>query len=85
MRRAVDRGSKVFDYGRSKKETGPYNFKTNWGFEPHQLHYEYHGLNGPIPEHNPLNPKFQLMIATWRKLPRPLVNWLGPRVVKGLG
>ena len=85
MRRAVDRGARLFDYGRSKKGTGPFNFKTYWGFEAHQMFYEHHGLVGPIPEHNPLNPKFQLMIGTWRKLPRPFVNWLGPKVVKGLG
>ena len=85
MRRAVDRGARLFDYGRSKKGTGPFNFKTYWGFEAHQMFYEHHGLSGAIPEHNPLNPKFQLMIATWRKLPRPVVNWLGPKVVKGLG
>lgn len=85
MRRAVDRGANIFDYGRSKKGTGPFAFKSYWGFEPHQLYYEHFNLSGPIPEHNPLNPKFQLMISTWRRLPRPLVNWLGPKVVKGLG
>lgn len=85
MKRAVDRGARIFDYGRSKKGTGPFNFKSYWGFDAHQLFYEHHGLLGPIPEHNPLNPKFKMMIAVWRKLPGPLVNWLGPKVVKGLG
>ena len=85
MRRAIARGASVFDFGRSKKGTGPYNFKCYWGFEPTPLRYEHHGLIGAIPEHNPLNPKFQMLIATWRRLPRSLVNWLGPKVVKGLG
>lgn len=30
MRRACERGLKVFDYGRSKQGTGPYAFKKNW-------------------------------------------------------
>ena len=86
MQRAVERGADVFDFGRSKKDTGPYHFKKNWGFEPHQLYYQYFGLKSDsLPENNPLNPKFQLMIAVWRKLPRFFVNWLGPKVVKGLG
>jgi hypothetical protein len=41
MRRACERGVKIFDYGRSKRDTGPYSFKKNWGFEPQPLHYEY--------------------------------------------
>ena len=34
MRRACERGLKVFDYGRSKRGTGSFDFKKNWGFEP---------------------------------------------------
>ncbi len=41
MRRAVERGLRVFDYGRSKRGTGSFDFKKNWGFEPQPLHYEY--------------------------------------------
>jgi FemAB-related protein (PEP-CTERM system-associated) len=32
MQHAVRRGARLFDYGRSKLGTGPYNFKKNWGF-----------------------------------------------------
>ena len=41
MRRACERGIAVFDYGRSKRDTGSFDFKKNWGFEPTPLHYEY--------------------------------------------
>ena len=34
MRRACERGMRVFDYGRSKRGTGSFDFKKNWGFEP---------------------------------------------------
>jgi FemAB-related protein (PEP-CTERM system-associated) len=86
MQRAADRGCALFDFGRSKKGTGPYHFKKNWGFEPTQLVYEYLllGRTG-IPQNNPLNPKYRLMIATWRRLPRAVVDWLGPRIVGSLG
>ena len=41
MRRAAEKGVRVFDYGRSKEGTGSYRFKTHWGFEPEPLAYEY--------------------------------------------
>ena len=85
MRRACARGLKVFDYGRSKKGTGPYAFKKNWGFEPTQLHYAFKLYKSDsIPQNNPSNAKFKLMIATWRRMPIGLANWLGPFIVRNL-
>ena len=86
MRRACARGLKVFDYGRSKQGTGPYAFKKNWGFEPQPLSYEYRLFKrDSVPQNNPNNPKYQLMIRAWRKLPIGVANWLGPFIVKNLG
>lgn len=86
MRRACARGLKVFDYGRSKQGTGPYAFKKNWGFEPTPLHYEYCLYKrDAIPQNNPNNAKYKLMISTWRRMPLGLANWLGPFVVRNLG
>ena len=86
MRRACERGVRVFDYGRSKKDTGPYSFKKNWGFEPQQLHYEYCLFKrDTVPQNNPLNPKYQLFIAAWRRLPIRVANALGPHIVRNLG
>ena len=70
MRRACERGLKIFDYGRSKRDTGPYSFKKNWGFEPQPLHYEYRLYRGDaIPQNNPMNPKYRAFIGLWRRLP----------------
>jgi len=86
MRRACARGVKVFDYGRSKKGTGSFAFKKNWGFEPQPLHYEYRLFRGDaIPQNNPANPKYRAMIALWRRLPIGLANRLGPAIVRNLG
>jgi len=86
MRRACERGIRVFDYGRSKRGTGSFDFKKNWGFEPQPLHYEYRLFRGKrVPEHNPLNPKYRLFIKLWRQLPLPLANLIGPHIVKSLG
>ncbi len=86
LRRACERGLKVFDYGRSKLGTGSYDFKHNWGFVPAPLAYEYQLRAGAsIPQNNPLNPKYRALIALWKRMPRVAVNALGPHIVRGLG
>jgi FemAB-related protein (PEP-CTERM system-associated) len=86
MRRACERGIRVFDYGRSKRGTGSFAFKHNWGFIPTPLEYEFRLLKGgSIPQNNPLNPKYRAMIALWKRLPRAAANVIGPHIVRSLG
>ena len=86
MRHAAARGCRIFDYGRSKRGTGSFAFKKNWGFVPAPLDYRFHLAPGAaIPDHNPLSPKYRLMVAAWKRLPLPLANVLGPPIVRGIG
>jgi FemAB-related protein (PEP-CTERM system-associated) len=86
MRRACARGAGVFDYGRSKRGTGSFDFKRNWGFEPAPLAYEYLLLKrDSIPQNNPLNPKYRMFIALWQRLPKSLANAIGPYLARNLG
>ena len=86
MRRAYERGARVFDFGRSKVGTGPYNFKKNWGFTARAITHQYCLKDGEaLPNVNPTNPKYRLFIALWRRLPLPVANVLGPMLVKGTG
>lgn len=87
MRRAgVERGARLYDFGRSKLGTGAFDFKRHYGFEPEPLHYCYHLADGAkIPENNPNNPKYRAFIALWKKLPLPMTKLLGPPLVRGLG
>jgi lipid II:glycine glycyltransferase (peptidoglycan interpeptide bridge formation enzyme) len=86
MRQAAARGCRMFDFGRSKEGTGAYSFKKNWGFTPAPLAYVFNVAPGQaIPENNPLNPKYRLMIAAWKRLPLPVANLLGPVLVRGVG
>ena len=86
MRRACERGCKVFDYGRSKLGTGPFSFKKNWGFEPQPLSYEYRLYKrDAVPQNNPMNPKYRMFIALWKRLPIGVANALGPHIVRNLG
>ena len=86
MRRSREQGYAVFDFGRSKEGTGPFSFKKNFGFEPRPLPYEYYLVTSPaVPDLNPLNPKYRLMVNTWAKLPLPLANAIGPFLARSLG
>lgn len=86
MRRACERGCAVFDFGRSKIGTGAFDFKKNWGFPSQPLRYHYIMRRGDNPpDLNPLNPKYRIFIAAWKRLPLPVANAVGPHIVKYLG
>ncbi len=86
MRRAGERGYRMFDFGRSKVGTGAHDYKKNLGFEPTPLHYHYLLKPGAgLPDNNPTNPKYRLFIAAWKRLPLPVAGLLGPPIVRGLG
>jgi len=83
MRYGYENGCKLFDFGRSKVDTGSYDFKRHWGFEPEPLPYQYF-LNriNEIPNLSPANPKYQKKIEIWRKLPFRATKIIGPHIVK---
>lgn len=86
MRRAADRGCRVYDFGRSKRGTGAFEYKTYWGFEPTPLHYQYFPVRAAVtPDVNPLNPKYRLMVAAWKRLPLAIANVVGPHIARQLG
>jgi FemAB-related protein (PEP-CTERM system-associated) len=84
MAHARARGCKRFDFGRSKTGTGAAAFKKNWGFTPEPRLYAKRS-DGPTRDVNPLNPKYALMVQTWKKLPLWAANAAGPWISRGLG
>jgi len=86
MERARERGCRIFDYGRSKRGTGAYDFKTYWGFEPEPLYYEYFLVRRrEMPNLSPTNPRFGKAIDVWRRLPLRFTQLVGPPLAKYLG
>jgi serine/alanine adding enzyme len=85
LEHACQEGFQFFDFGRSTPNSGTYRFKEQWGAEPHQLYWHYWIASGrEIPQLNPQNPKYELAIKIWQRLPLPVANWLGPHIVKYL-
>jgi len=85
MRHAAAKGCTIFNFGRSKIGTGPYDFKKNWGFAPQPIAHQFLLRPGvDVPDINPLNAKYKLMIAVWKRLPLPVANFLGPMIVRNI-
>lgn len=85
MRRAAERRCAVFDFGRSKRGTGPFHFKCNWGFEPRAITHHYRLIRSrEVPNLNPTNPRYRAMIAAWRRLPLPVANAVSPLLSRNL-
>jgi FemAB-related protein (PEP-CTERM system-associated) len=78
-------GYKIFDFGRSKKDTGSFAFKRHWGFEPQPLPCFYYQVGTTeMSDTTSLNTELQWAIRLWRRLPLRLTMALGPRIAPHL-
>jgi FemAB-related protein (PEP-CTERM system-associated) len=85
LERYCRRGLKIFDLGRSLIGSGNETFKMKWRPRKKLLAYWYALSPGqPVPALNQKNPKFQLAIQVWKRLPAFVVRPLGPFLIKGL-
>jgi FemAB-related protein (PEP-CTERM system-associated) len=83
LRFAIDNGCSHFDFGRSTPGAGTYEFKRQWGAQPHELTWEYWLAAGqPLPDMSPGNPRLQRAIDLWRRLPLSVTKTIGPHIVR---
>jgi FemAB-related protein (PEP-CTERM system-associated) len=76
-------GYRSFDFGRSKRGTGSFHFKSSWSMEVTPLPYRYRLVRAKeIPHLSPVDPKFQLPVALWKRLPFAWTKILGPKVIQ---
>jgi FemAB-related protein (PEP-CTERM system-associated) len=80
---ACERGFRRYHLGRSTTGSGAEQFKKKWNSETSQLYWYHHRPDGrQKPVLNVDNPKFQLAIAAWRKLPLWATRMLGPSLAR---
>lgn len=84
MRWGAQNGYRLFDFGRSKKEgSGSRDFKAHWGMVERELPYEILLVKRKrLPDYSPNNPRFNLAIRVWQRLPLAVTRWLGPHFVR---
>ena len=86
MCRAIERGSRVFDFGRSRIGGTAFDYKTYWGFSPIPMHYQYHlGKRPDVPHVGPDNPRYQSFIKIWKRLPLSVSTAIGPLIARQIG
>ena len=85
LRQARRSGLRFYDFGRSKRGSGSYDFKKRWGFAEEPLHYRYRLVRSSEPPNlNPTNERYAKKIAAWKSLPLPVANLIGPFLSPGL-
>ena len=83
MRYAIQMNCTRFDFGRSSVGSGTYTFKIRWGAKATPLHWQFYSPDGKelsIPATD--NPKYQLALAVWKRLPVNLTRVFGPSIRK---
>jgi FemAB-related protein (PEP-CTERM system-associated) len=82
---ACARGLRAFDLGRSPLGSGALEFKQGWGGRSLPLTYGYHlERSRSVPTRTPEAPLYRALGAIWSRLPSPLVETVGPRLVRHL-
>jgi FemAB-related protein (PEP-CTERM system-associated) len=80
---AGNHGFTEFDFGRSKLDTGTFEFKKHWATRMIPLPYEMHLAPGrPLPDLTPKNPKFSIAIKAWQRMPLWLTRAIGPKLIR---
>ncbi len=84
MKAAIQDRYRVFDFGRSTRDSGTFKFKAQWGAEPKTLHWYYIAAPGDVPDINPSSRKFTVVVSIWRRLPLSITKTVGPWLTKSL-
>ena len=85
IKNACERGLKRFHLGRSTVQSGGEVFKKKWNAYAVPLYWQYLlRTRRDIPQLNVMNPKYQLAIKAWQKLPVPVTQVIGPLIARSI-
>lgn len=84
MERAIQRGDRVFNFGRCTPDSGTHRFKRQWGGADEPLPWGQWSPGGVNETPNPDRPIFRVATRLWRRLPLAVANRLGPLVARRL-
>ncbi len=84
MERMIERGVKVFNFGRCTPGGGTHRFKLQWGGVDEPLPWAQWSPAGVAATPSPESPIFRAATAAWQRLPLRVANRLGPLLARGL-
>ncbi len=80
---SYDEGYRQFDFGRSKRGTGPFEFKSSWSMDVTPLPYRYQLIRAKeVPRLSPVDGKFRAATGIWKRMPLRLATAVGPHVIR---
>lgn len=83
MKDAISKGMRRFDFGRSKRDTGAFQFKSSWNMQVNTLDYQTFLVGRKnAPDFSPVSPKFRLATRVWAHVPLSATMLLGPKIVR---
>jgi FemAB-related protein (PEP-CTERM system-associated) len=79
MEQCINEGLTLFDFGRCTPHSGTHRFKQQWGGRDVPLPWRQWSSNGATATPTPNGHwRYRLATATWRRLPLPVTNAVGP-------
>lgn len=84
LKRAIERGQCLFDFGRSTIDGPTFRFKKQWGAQPEAAVWQYYVRRGDIGDMRPDNSRHQRLIQAWQRLPLWITRLIGPMIVRGI-
>jgi FemAB-related protein (PEP-CTERM system-associated) len=83
MQYGCNYGLKLFDFGRSSKDSGTYIFKAQWGAQPVQLHWVYYSRQRlPMSVPSIDSQQHSFVTEVWKTLPVAVTRVVGPWIRK---
>ena len=83
IRSACERGLQQFDFGRSSRGSGTYNFKKQWGALEEPLHWQANVAGGDL-IHEESHAALSWVVEAWKHLPVNVTRVVGPVVRRRL-
>ncbi|HWR97495.1 MAG TPA: FemAB family XrtA/PEP-CTERM system-associated protein [Candidatus Methanoperedens sp.] len=85
IKHACENGQRIYHFGRSTADSGGEFFKSKWNAEPRQLYWTYFlGRRKVLPRLDVGNPRYQILMRMWRRLPPALTSAIGPPLARFL-
>lgn len=82
METAIDRGARIFNFGRCTPGGSTHNFKKQWGGEDIPLPWPSWSREPDAGVPSAESPMYRLAIEVWQRLPVALTNRLGPPLAR---
>jgi len=82
MEEAIGRGLRTFNFGRCTPGGGTHDFKQQWGGKDIPLPWPTWARHSTAGVPSADSAFFRLATATWRKLPMPITNRVGPKLAR---